>query len=119
MVHWAQVFVGRIRAHAHTNSGPLIMEYGHKCLCHTHLPDLGIQMNTLYGLPFIVKANLKPDWKRQLAQSDIFDDELNIVMERPQLIPPEDLDHSDPNRKIFMTQNGEAMDLDSPDDLVA
>ena len=78
-----------------------------------------LPLNTLCGLPFIVKANLKPDWKRQTVHSDVFEDELNLVMERPQLIPPEDLDHSDPNRKIFLTQNGEAMDLDSPDDLVA
>lgn len=62
---------------------------------HTMLIGLvqKLPLNTIFGLPFIIKAEMKADFEEMLVYSKILDDEFKITMERPTLIPVEELDH--------------------------
>lgn len=62
---------------------------------HTLLVGLVDQLplNTIYGLPLIIKANMKADFTEMLVHSNVLDDEFKLTMERPTLIPIEELDH--------------------------
>jgi hypothetical protein len=37
-----------------------------------------LPVNMLFGLPFIIKADMQVDWKRQLVRSNFFDDEFEL-----------------------------------------
>ena len=58
-----------------------------------------LPLNTLYGLPFILKAKIIPDYERQAAVSQYFKAEFNLSMEAPQLLP---IEHIERNQTSFV-----------------
>jgi hypothetical protein len=72
----------------------------------THTLKIGLTtslpLNTLYGLPFIIKARLKADFATQTVMSEYFGDEYQIKMEKPMRVPAEDLDHKSGLEKVFV-----------------
>jgi len=70
------------------------------CLQIGLVDDLPI--NTLFGLPFIIKAQLILNLHRMAVTSDILQDEFETKMERNTRTPIEDITHThDNNAKIF------------------
>ena len=78
-----------------------------------------LPLNTLYGLPFIVKAGLTPRWDQQVIHSHHFQNEFQLVMERPGQVPLEELDHQTGPKKAFLSGQGELRQVDTQEDLLA
>jgi hypothetical protein len=57
---------------------------------------------TLFGLPFQIKANLKPDWNAQTATSEVFKQTFKLKMQQPERPPLESLDYNDGKAKAFI-----------------
>jgi hypothetical protein len=62
-------------------------------------------VNTLFGLPFIIKADLQVDWHRQIVRSAIFDDEFELTMDRPTKTPQEALDYRPEHDKVLAARD--------------
>ena len=80
---------------------------------------INLPINTLYGLPFIVKAGLTPRWDQQVIHSHHFQNEFQLVMERPGQVPLEELDHQTGPKKAFLSGQGELRQVDTQEDLLA
>ena len=78
-----------------------------------------LPINTLYGLPFIVKAGLTPKWDQQVVYSQHFQNEFKLVMERPGQVPLEDIDYQTGLRKTFLSGQGEMKEVETPGDFLA
>ena len=48
-----------------------------------------LPVNTLYGLPFILQAQIIPDYDRELAMSLLFDEKFDLDLEHPQILTVE------------------------------
>lgn len=69
-----------------------------------------LPLNTLFGLPFIMKANLKPDYKDSIITSSVLNDEFKMTMERPMLLPPEDVEQQVGERKVMFNEQAEEIE---------
>jgi hypothetical protein len=62
-----------------------------------------LPVNTLFGLPFIIKADLQVNWKQHLVRSTFFDDEFEIMMDRPHKSPLESLQYWPEHDRVLVT----------------
>jgi hypothetical protein len=76
---------------------------GGKATLMIGLTDDLLPIATLFGLPFQIKANLKPDWNAQTATSEVFKQTFKLKMQRPERPPLESLlDYNDGKAKAFI-----------------
>jgi hypothetical protein len=69
-----------------------------------------LPLNTLYGLPFILKAKIIPDYERQAAVSQYFKAEFNLSMEAPQLLPIEHIERNQVTKQVLFTEGARSED---------
>ena len=63
-------------------------------------------LDTLYGLPFQINAQMTANFANQKVNSKIFHTEFNILMKRPKQSPLESLDYpSSKTPKVLLSQN--------------
>ena len=81
-----------------------------------------LPLNTLFGLPFIIRYGLQPQWKQQMFVSDVLQEELIMKLERPIRAPVEDLLYKAGNMtKSFYHKEGKIVQLpenETPEALV-
>jgi len=66
-------------------------------------PDM--PLDTLYGLPFQINAQMTADFANQKVTSKIFRTEFNILMKRPERSPIESLDYpASTSPKVLLSQ---------------
>jgi hypothetical protein len=76
-----------------------------------------LPITTLFGLPFQIKANIKPDWNAHTATSGVFKHTFKLRTQRPEWCPPlESLDYNDGKAKVFYSHNDPASTDDEPGD---
>jgi hypothetical protein len=63
---------------------------------------------TLFGLPFQIKANLKPDWNAHTATSDVFKHTFKLEIQRPERPPLESLDYNNGKETVFYSHEDPA-----------
>ena len=66
-----------------------------------------LPINTLFGLPFIMKAQFAAHFHQNAVTSDFFKQEFVLSMECPRLLPPEHIGHNQTaETKVFSTNKG-------------
>ena len=64
-----------------------LIEYNTNTLMIGLTDDLPV--DTLYGLPFILQAQITPDYDQELATSLLFDEKFDLDLEHPQILTVE------------------------------
>ena len=82
---------------------------GEHCTLMIGLTD-DLPLNTLYGLPFILKAKIIPDYERQAAVSQYFKAEFPLIMETPQLMPLEHIERNKATKQVLFTEGSKQAD---------
>ncbi|CAJ1960859.1 unnamed protein product [Cylindrotheca closterium] len=92
-IHYAPIKIGGIKDSVNIKAiieyyTPFANEDGEN---HTLMIGLMEQLpiNTLFGFPFMLKAKMAPDFHRKTVTSSLFNQEFELTMERPTMLPVE------------------------------
>jgi hypothetical protein len=67
-----------------------------------------LPINTLFGLPFQIKAKMKADFNKQVVYSKIFHDTFSLEMKIPERVPIESLDYKHRTHRVMITESSPA-----------
>ena len=67
-----------------------------------------LPINTLFGLPFQIKAKMTADFNKQEVQSMVFEDTFSLEMMVPERHPIESLEYKHQNPRVFITESDSA-----------
>lgn len=68
-----------------------------------------LPINTLFGLPFQIKAKMTANFNKQIVQSEVFHDTFKIEMKEPERSPVASLEYKHQTPRVMLLENGPAI----------